>query len=130
MADEHQTPETTAHPAAPVAGAASAPHAAPSMETVTEDLVKLALRRVKDPELNLNIVDLGLVYAIHVDGTNVAVDMSLTSPACPSGPELVQDATRQLEAMDGVTSALVNIVWSPPWTPDRIEPRVRAYLGF
>ncbi len=97
---------------------------------VTEDLVKLALRRVKDPELNLNIVDLGLVYGIQVDGTSVTVDMSLTSPACPSGPELVHDATTQVQAIPGVTSAEVNIVWSPPWTPDRIEPRVRVYLGF
>jgi metal-sulfur cluster biosynthetic enzyme len=114
------------------------PAAAPSADAmsptaggeVTEELIKLALRRVKDPELNLNIVDLGLVYGIHVDGTNVIVDMSLTSPACPSGPELVHDATTQVQAVPGVTNAEVNIVWSPPWTPDRIEPRVRVYLGF
>jgi metal-sulfur cluster biosynthetic enzyme len=97
---------------------------------VTEDLVKLALRRVKDPELNLNIVDLGLVYGIQVEGTSVTVEMSLTSPACPSGPELLHDATTQVQEIPGVTSATVNIVWSPPWTPDRIEPRVRTYLGF
>jgi metal-sulfur cluster biosynthetic enzyme len=99
-------------------------------DVVTEDLVKLALRRVKDPELNLNIVDLGLVYDIRIDGTSVTVDMSLTTPACPSGPELLHDATTQVQAVPGVTSAQVNIVWSPPWTPDRIEPRVRMYLGF
>ncbi len=99
-------------------------------DEVTEDLVKLALRRVKDPELNLNIVDLGLVYGIQVEGTRVMVDMSLTSPACPSGPELVHDATTQVQAIPGVTHAEVNIVWSPPWTPERIEPRVRVYLGF
>ncbi|MBM3906468.1 MAG: metal-sulfur cluster assembly factor [Gemmatimonadetes bacterium] len=96
---------------------------------ITEDLVKLALRRVKDPDLNLNIVDLGLVYEIRVDGTQVNVDMSLTSPACPSGPELLHDATTQVQAIPGITKAEVNIVWSPPWTPDRIEPRVRVYLG-
>jgi metal-sulfur cluster biosynthetic enzyme len=56
--------------------------------------------------------------------------MSLTSPACPSGPELLHDATTQVQEIPGVTSATVNIVWSPPWTPDRIEPRVRTYLGF
>lgn len=99
-------------------------------DEVSEDLVKLALRRVKDPELNLNIVDLGLVYGIHVEGTSVTVEMSLTSPACPSGPELLHDATTQVQAIPGVTHAEVNIVWSPPWTPDRIEPRVRTYLGF
>lgn len=99
-------------------------------EAITEDIVKLALRRVKDPELNLNIIDLGLVYDIRVQGTEVVVDMSLTTPACPSGPEIVNDATHQLYAIDGITKADVNIVWSPPWTPDRIEPRVRVYLGF
>jgi metal-sulfur cluster biosynthetic enzyme len=98
--------------------------------SLTEDVVKLALRRVKDPELNLNILDLGLVYEIRIDGTSVGIDMSLTSPACPSGAELVDDATAQLRAIPGVTDAQVFLVWSPPWTPDRIEPRVRAYLGF
>ena len=71
-----------------------APAAVPSGDpsSITEDMVKLALRRVKDPELNLNIIDLGLVYDIRVDGTTVGVDMSLTSPACPSGPEIMGDA--------------------------------------
>ena len=112
--------------------APQAPVAVPSGEAplITEDMVKLALRRVKDPDLNLNILDLGLVYEIRIDGTSVGVDMSLTSPACPSGAELVGDATAQLNAISGVTDAQVFLVWSPPWTPDRIEPRVRTYLGF
>ena len=98
--------------------------------TLTEDQVRLALRRVKDPEINLNIVDLGLVYAISVDGRDVTVDMSLTSPGCPAGPQIVGDAEEALKAIPDVGGVAVNIVWSPPWTPDRIEPRVRAYLGF
>ena len=97
---------------------------------LTEDQVKLALRRVKDPELNLNILDLGLVYAIRVDGNAVAIDMTLTSPGCPSGPEIMGDAERHLKALPGVGDVSVNLVWSPFWSPDRIEPRVRAYLGF
>ncbi len=97
---------------------------------ITEDQVKLALRRVKDPELNLNILDLGLIYEIKVDGSDVSVDMSLTSPGCPSGPEIMTEAEQQLKAMPGVGTVAMNLVWSPPWTPDRIEPRVRAYLGF
>jgi metal-sulfur cluster biosynthetic enzyme len=96
---------------------------------VTEDQVKAALRRVKDPELNLNILDLGLVYAINVDGRRVSIDMSLTSPACPSGPEIMTQAEQQLRALPGVEDVEVNLVWSPFWTPDRIEPRIRAYLG-
>jgi metal-sulfur cluster biosynthetic enzyme len=97
---------------------------------VTEDQVRLALRRVKDPELNLNIIDLGLIYAINVEGTKVSVDMSLTSPGCPSGPEIMSDAEQQLRAIPGVEDVAVNLVWSPFWTPERIEPRVRADLGF
>ena len=98
--------------------------------TLTNDQVKLALRRVKDPELNLNIIDLGLVYGINVEGNDVSIDMSLTSPGCPSGPEIMGDAEQELKAVPGIGNVAVNLVWSPPWTPERIEPRVRAYLGF
>jgi metal-sulfur cluster biosynthetic enzyme len=92
--------------------------------------VRLALRRVKDPELNLNIVDLGLVYDIRVDGGRVEVDVSLTSPGCPSGPEILKAAEDEVKTTEGVTDTVINLIWSPPWTPERIEPRVRAYLGF
>jgi metal-sulfur cluster biosynthetic enzyme len=117
------------------AAATTTPEAASSApsdgaEEITEDLVKLALRRVKDPELNLNILDLGLVYDIRVDGSAVSIDMTLTSPGCPSGPEIMTDAERHLKAIPGVGAVAVNLVWSPFWSPDRIEPRVRAYLGF
>lgn len=97
--------------------------------TVSEEQVKLALSRVKDPDLHLNIVDLGLLYGIRVDGSTVNVDMTLTSPACPSGPEIVSSVEREVGAIDGVGEVKTNIVWTPFWTPDRIEPRVRAYLG-
>lgn len=114
------------------------PDSAPSTDPVVDsepgvisaDQAKLALRRVKDPELNLNIVDLGLVYDIAVDGGTVRVDMSLTSPGCPSGPEIMGEAEQQLRTLPGVTDVQMNLVWSPPWTPERIEPRVRAYMGF
>ena len=96
----------------------------------TVDQVKMALRRVKDPELNLNIIDLGLVYDIAVDDRTVRIDMSLTSPGCPSGPQIMGDVERAARAIPGVRDAVVNLVWSPMWSPERIEPRVRAYLGF
>lgn len=115
MSDESLPPATGSPPAADAA--------------VTEEQVKLALRRVKDPDLHLNIVDLGLLYGVRVDGSTVNVDMTLTSPACPSGPEIVQSVEREVGAIEGVESVKTNIVWTPFWTPDRIEPRVRAYLG-
>ena len=93
------------------------------------DQVKLALRKVKDPELNLNIVDLGLIYEINVDGSEVQIDMTLTSPGCPAGPQIMGDVERVLKALPGVTNVAINLVWQPFWTPDKIEPRVRAYMG-
>lgn len=102
----------------------------PPASELTPDSVRLALRRVKDPELNLNIVDLGLIYDVVVEGADVRIDMSLTSPGCPSGPEIMGEAEREVKTVAGVEAATINLVWSPPWTPDRIEPRVRAYLGF
>ncbi len=107
----------------------SATKDAGSGAVVSEEQVKLALRRVKDPDLHLNIVDLGLLYGIRVDGSTVNIDMTLTSPACPSGPEIVGSVEREVSAIDGVETVKTNIVWTPFWTPDRIEPRVRAYLG-
>jgi len=97
---------------------------------VSEDQVKLALRRVKDPDLNLNILDLGLVYAIDVKGTKVKVDMTLTSPGCPSGPEIMMNAEEEIKSLPGVEKVEMNLVWVPFWTPEKMEPRVRAYLGF
>jgi metal-sulfur cluster biosynthetic enzyme len=114
--ESDQTGETVAE------GAAGGP--------ITVDQARIALRRVKDPELNLNIVDLGLVYDVAVDGTVVRIDMSLTSPGCPSGPEIMGEAEQQLRTIPGVSDVIVNLIWSPPWTPERIEPRVRAYMGF
>jgi len=93
------------------------------------DQVKLALRKVKDPELNLNIVDLGLVYDIAVEGSNVEIEMTLTSPGCPAGPQIMGDIERAVKALPGVTAVNLNLVWDPFWTPDKIEPRVRAYMG-
>ncbi len=97
---------------------------------VSEDQVKLALRKVKDPDLQLNILDLGLVYGITVEGAKVKVDMTLTSPGCPSGPEIMTEAEREIKALPGVEDVEMNLVWQPFWTPEKMEPRVRAYLGF
>lgn len=96
---------------------------------VSQDQVTLALRRVKDPDLNLNIVDLGLIYGVRVDGDVVNVDMTLTSPGCPSGPEIIGGIEQEVKTLPGVSAVQVNLVWTPFWSPDRIEPRVRAYLG-
>lgn len=115
--------------------AENAPPASPAPEPqpasgVTEEQVRTMLRRVKDPELNLNIVDLGLVYEIQVqEGSDVHVQMTLTSPGCPSGPEIMSDAQRAVEGLEGVRDVDIELVWTPYWTPERIDPRLRAFLG-
>jgi len=115
----------------PASASAAAEADAPATSgVVSEDQVKLALRRVKDPDLQLNIIDLGLVYGIVVDGSTVKIDMTLTSPACPSGPELMTNAQNEVKSLPGVEKVDVNLVWMPFWTPEKMEPRVRAYLGF
>jgi metal-sulfur cluster biosynthetic enzyme len=114
-------------PTPPEVGAATAGDAATD---ITEDAVRAALRKVKDPELNLNIVDLGLIYTVTVDEANkVIIDMSLTSPGCPAGPQIMHDAETTVQAIPGIGKVVVNLVWEPFWTPERIEPKVRAYMG-
>jgi metal-sulfur cluster biosynthetic enzyme len=97
----------------------------------TPDAVRKAIRAVKDPELNLNIVDIGLVYDIEVSEAGaVRVRMTLTSPGCPAGGEIIEDVKRVLADMEGVQSVEVELVWDPYWTPEKMDPRVRAFLGF
>lgn len=96
---------------------------------VSEEVVRRALRAVKDPELNLNIMDLGLVYDVAVDGGDVTVSMTLTSPGCPSGPEILGESEDVVRGLEGVENVKIELVWEPYWTPERIDPRVRAFLG-
>jgi metal-sulfur cluster biosynthetic enzyme len=102
----------------------------PPNSTPTPEAVKKALRAVKDPELGLNIIDIGLVYdAIVSDAGDVTVKMTLTSPGCPAGAEIMEDARLVLEDLEGVKSVTIDLVWEPYWTPERMDPRVRAFLG-
>jgi metal-sulfur cluster biosynthetic enzyme len=89
-----------------------------------------ALKTVKDPELNLNVVDLGLVYSIQTHDDQVDVEMTLTSPACPVGPEILRNAVAALEKVEGVSKANVRLVMSPPWSPERMSDAARDELGF
>jgi metal-sulfur cluster biosynthetic enzyme len=97
--------------------------------TLNEAMVREVLRQVKDPELDMNIVDLGLVYDIEVDDRDVHVRMTLTSPGCPAGPMITNDAYRVIRALDGVRDVNIEIVWEPYWTPEKMDPKVRALMG-
>ena len=95
-----------------------------------EDEVRTALRPVIDPEMGLNIVDLGLIYDIQANDGDVEIQMTLTSPSCPMGPYLMSESKSAVEAVEGVVHAEIILVWEPFWTADRIDPRVRAMMGF
>ena len=96
---------------------------------INEAGVREALRQVKDPELDLNIMDLGLVYDVDVEEGDVRIKMTLTSPGCPAGPMITNDAYRVLRGLEGVKDVNIDIVWEPYWTPERIDPKVRAVMG-
>lgn len=98
----------------------------PSIGTVTDEDVLEAMRDVIDPELGINVVDLGLVYGVHLDGTKLVVDMTLTSAACPLTDVIEDQSAMALEGM--VTSMRINWVWLPPWGPERITPEGREML--
>jgi metal-sulfur cluster biosynthetic enzyme len=97
---------------------------------IDQESLLTALKTVKDPELNVNVVDLGLIYSIQIREGEVDVEMTLTSPACPAGPEMLRSAVTALEKVEGVSKANVKLVMSPPWTPDRMTDEARDELGF
>jgi len=92
--------------------------------------IRDSLRQVKDPELGFNIIDLGLVYDVLVEDGDVRVLMTLTSPGCPAGDQIVRDAEGAIRSLDAVKSVDIELVWEPFWTQDRIDPKVRVLMGF
>ncbi len=100
---------------------------------LSEESILAAMQQVKDPELMVNIVDLGLVYGIGVDEvegkTNVHVIMTMTTPACPFGPELIQEVKDVVGGLEGAGTVEVQITLSPPWTPERMTEEARDELG-
>lgn len=88
------------------------------------------LKQVIDPELMINIVDLGLVYSVNADEEGkVFVEMTLTSPACPAGPQIINQSKMALEQLEGVNEASITLVMSPPWSPERMTDDARDQLG-
>ena len=101
---------------------------------ISEDAIREQLKNVIDPELFVNIVDLGLVYTINLserpDGmTDVQIEMTMTSPACPAGPQLIGASKSVVGQMDEVGEVEVKIVMDPPWTEDRMTEDARDQLG-
>ncbi len=101
---------------------------------IAEDAVREALKQVIDPELFVNIVDLGLIYLVTVteneEGkSDVSIEMTMTSPACPAGPQLLQNSKDVVGRLEGIGQVEVKLVMTPPWTPDRMTEDARDQLG-
>jgi len=104
------------------------------MPTLTQEEVISALKQCYDPEIPVNIVDLGLIYNVRFepvadDQQDVTVDMTLTAQGCPAHVMIGEQVKSRVEQLPGVRNASVNIVWTPPWTPERLSPEARKQLG-
>jgi FeS assembly SUF system protein len=93
-----------------------------------EDVIKV-LRDCYDPEIPINVWDLGLVYDIGIDGDKIHVKMTLTAPGCPMHTMISADVKSKLESLDGIKQASVEMVWDPPWSPDKMSEEAKAQLG-
>jgi len=100
-----------------------------NLDPVTEAQVYEVLRECFDPEIPVNIVDLGLVYGVSVEHNVASVMMTLTAPGCSMGAMITQDIQEKLLGIPGLDDAIVEIVWDPPWTPHMMSPAARKQLG-
>ena len=98
---------------------------------VTKEQVYEALQECYDPEIPVNIVDLGLIYDVEINNDNVAVKMTLTAPGCGMGTMIAADAKQKIMALEGVgdLDATVDLVWDPPWNPSMIREEAKQRLG-
>jgi metal-sulfur cluster biosynthetic enzyme len=101
--------------------------------SVTQEEVLSALKQCYDPEIPVNIVDLGLIYEVRFeqaeDKQDVTIDMTLTAQGCPAHVQISDQVRSRLEQLPGIRNAHVNVVWSPAWTPERLSPDARRQLG-
>jgi metal-sulfur cluster biosynthetic enzyme len=100
------------------------------MSTVTVDDVQEALTNVIDPELGLDFVELGLIYEVEVEGGDVFVSFTLTSPGCPIGPQVAEQIDEFVSELEGVTSVKSRMTFSPAWTPDMMSEEAKFALGY
>ena len=96
---------------------------------VSKDEIVTVLKDCYDPEIPINIWDLGLVYDINIENENVGIKMTLTAPGCMMGGMIAEEVKAKIKAMSGVKDAKVELVWDPPWTPDKMSPEAKAQMG-
>lgn len=106
------------------------PHSASPSAGPGSDEVRELLRRVVDPEVGVNIVDLGLVYRIELTDDRLLIEMTMTSPACPMGDMIIDDAYKVLEGLSAACEPEIVLVWDPPWNPSMMSQRSKLALGW
>ncbi|HXR30304.1 MAG TPA: metal-sulfur cluster assembly factor [Solirubrobacterales bacterium] len=102
----------------------------PDTVKITEEEVYEALEEVIDPELGLDFVELGLVYGVEIDGSTVNVTFTLTTPACPIGPQVSEQMKEFVGDLDGVANVFPKMVFDPPWSPEMMTEDAKFALGF
>ena len=96
---------------------------------VTEEIVLEQIKQIIDPDIGLNIVDMGLIYGVDINDDIVNITMTLTSPGCPAAPQLLNGSQTVVQQLDGVEEVNVNVVWTPPWDPDMMSEEAKLKLG-
>ena len=99
-------------------------------EPLTEDLLREALATVIDPEAGMNVVDLGLVYGVEIAGDHIHIRMTMTTPACPMGDMILDDARQAIQAIAPDAAIDLELVWDPPWTPALMSENARGFFGW
>jgi metal-sulfur cluster biosynthetic enzyme len=131
---EGEDPERGSRAAGLEADPGGAPHPVPEGQAANGDALRdqvlEALKNVHDPELGVNIVDLGLVYGVEIQGDTVHITYTLTTMGCPIGPMIEAEMRQFLSGMDGINDIQAEMVLRPPWTPDMMSEEAKAALGF
>ena len=96
---------------------------------VTEEIVLEQIKQIIDPDIGLNIVDMGLIYGVDINDDIVNITMTLTSPGCPAAPQLLNGSQTVVQQLDGVEEVNVNVVWTPPWDPEMMSEEAKDELG-
>ncbi len=96
---------------------------------VNEETVLENLKQIIDPEIGINIVDMGLIYGVDINDETIGITMTLTSPGCPAGGQLVNGTQHVTQQLEGVDEVNVDVVWNPPWTPEMMTDDARDELG-
>jgi len=96
---------------------------------VSEETVLETIKQIIDPEIGINIVDMGLIYGVDINNTNVDITMTLTSPGCPAGGQIINGTQHVTQQMEGVDEVNINVVWTPRWSPEMMSEDAKDELG-